>query len=144
MSRGTGKPAAADAEPAGLIICNVAAALPALSHPLMNTEMSVMDVRGERRGEKQSGAALISSQIEQSLHPPPPLRGELVFNIPGHVFWRGAPPQTTGGLWRLSSDALMFLMSKLELNTPLGLWRLMCRTTPSHTGQQKQMWHLDV
>lgn len=77
---------AANVVPAGLIICNTAAALPALSHPLMNTEMNVADVRGERRGEKQARAILISSQIEQSLHPPPQLRGELVFNIPGHAF----------------------------------------------------------
>lgn len=47
---------AANVVPAGLIICNTAAALPALSHPLMNTEMNVMDVRGERRGEKQARA----------------------------------------------------------------------------------------
>lgn len=53
MSRGRGKPVAANVVPAGLIICNTAAALPALSHPLMNTEMNVVDVRGERRGETQ-------------------------------------------------------------------------------------------
>lgn len=47
---------AANVVPAGLIICNTAAAPPALSHPLMNTEMNVADVRGERRGEKQVGA----------------------------------------------------------------------------------------
>lgn len=47
---------AANAVPAGLIICNTAAALPALSPPLMNTEMNVPDVRGEPRGEKQVGA----------------------------------------------------------------------------------------
>lgn len=41
---------------------------------------------------------LISSQIEQSLYSPPQLRGELVFNIPGHAFWQGTPPQTTNGL----------------------------------------------
>lgn len=40
---------AANVVPAGLIIRNTAAALPALSHPLMNTEMNVADVRGERR-----------------------------------------------------------------------------------------------
>lgn len=68
---------------------------------------------------------LISSQIEQSLYPPPPLRGELVFNIPGHAFWQGTPPQTTNGLQRLLRDTLMFLMSKLELNMPLGLQQLM-------------------
>lgn len=45
---------AANVVPAGLIICNTAAALPALSHPLMNTEMNVADVRGDRRGEKQA------------------------------------------------------------------------------------------
>lgn len=56
MSWGRGKPVAANVEPAGLIICNTAAALPALSHLLMNTEMNVMDVRGERRGEKQATA----------------------------------------------------------------------------------------
>lgn len=54
MSRGRGKPVAANVVPAGLIICNTAAALPALSHPLMNTEMNVVDVRGDRRGEKQA------------------------------------------------------------------------------------------
>lgn len=47
---------AANVVPAGLIICNAAAALSALSHPLMNTEMNVAHVRGERRGEKQAGA----------------------------------------------------------------------------------------
>lgn len=47
---------AANVVPAGLIICNTAAAPPALSHPLMNTEMNVVDVRGERRGVKQVGA----------------------------------------------------------------------------------------
>lgn len=47
---------AANVVPTGLIICNMAAAPPALSHPLMNTEMNVADVRGERRGEKQVGA----------------------------------------------------------------------------------------
>lgn len=47
---------AANLEPAGLIICNTAAALPALSHLLMNTEMNAMDVRGEHRGEKQATA----------------------------------------------------------------------------------------
>lgn len=45
---------AANVVPAGLIICNTAAALPALSHPLMNTEMNVADVRGDRRGEKRA------------------------------------------------------------------------------------------
>lgn len=45
---------AANVVPAGLIICNTAAALPALSHPLMNTEMNVVDVRGDRRGEKRA------------------------------------------------------------------------------------------
>lgn len=83
MSRGRGKPVAANVVPAGLIICNTAA----LSHPLMNTEMNAVDVRGERRrGEAGARAVLISSQIEQSLYPPPQLRGELVFNIPGHAF----------------------------------------------------------
>lgn len=77
---------AANVEPAGLIICNTAGALPALSHPLMNTEMNVAHVRGERRGGNGARAVLISSQIEQSLYPPPELRGELVFNIPGHAF----------------------------------------------------------
>lgn len=77
---------AANVVPAGLIICNTAAALPVLSHPLMNTEMNVVDVRGERRGEMQARAVLISSQIEQSLYPPTQPRGELVFNIPGHAF----------------------------------------------------------
>lgn len=47
---------AANVVPAGLIICNTAAAPPALSHPLMNTEMNVADVRGELRGEKRAGA----------------------------------------------------------------------------------------
>lgn len=47
---------AANVVPAGLIILNMAAALPALSHPLMNTEMNVAVVRGERRGETQAGA----------------------------------------------------------------------------------------
>lgn len=46
---------AANVVPAGLIICNTAAALPALSHPLMNTEMNVADVRGERRRGTQVG-----------------------------------------------------------------------------------------
>lgn len=69
---------------------------------------------------------LISSQIEQSLYPPPQLRGELVFNIPGHAFWQGTPPQSTNGLQRLLRDTLMFLMSKLELNMPLGLQQLIC------------------
>lgn len=77
---------AANVVPAGLIICNTAAAPPALSPPLMNTEMNVARVRGEHRGEKQARAVLISSQIEQSLYPPPQRRGELVFNIPGHAF----------------------------------------------------------
>lgn len=44
---------AANVVPAGLIICNTAAAPPALSHPLMNTEMNVADVRGERREVRQ-------------------------------------------------------------------------------------------
>lgn len=58
---------AANVVPAGLIIRNTAVALPALSHPLMNTEMNVADVRGEHRGEKRAGDVfLISSQIEQS------------------------------------------------------------------------------
>lgn len=47
---------AANVVPAGLIICNTAAAPPALSHPLMNTEMNVADVRGERREVRQVGA----------------------------------------------------------------------------------------
>lgn len=47
---------AANVVPAGLIICNTAVALPALSHPLMNTEMNVADDRGEHRGVKQVGA----------------------------------------------------------------------------------------
>lgn len=47
---------AANAVPAGLIIRNTAAAPPALSHPLMNTEMNVADVRGERRRGTQVGA----------------------------------------------------------------------------------------
>lgn len=47
---------AANVVPAGLIISNTAAAPPALSHPLMNTEMNVADVRGERGGERQAGA----------------------------------------------------------------------------------------
>lgn len=47
---------AANVVPAGLIICNTAAAPPALSHPLMNTEMNVADVRGERGGERQARA----------------------------------------------------------------------------------------
>lgn len=54
--RGGGEPVAVNVVPAGLIICNTAAALPGLSHPLMNTEMNVMDVRGERRGEKRARA----------------------------------------------------------------------------------------
>lgn len=45
---------AANVVPAGLIIRNTAVALPALSHPLMNTEMNVVDVRGEHRGEKRA------------------------------------------------------------------------------------------
>lgn len=45
---------AANVVPAGLIICNTAAALAALSHPLMNTEMNVADVRGDHRGEKRA------------------------------------------------------------------------------------------
>lgn len=56
MIRGRGKPVAANAVPAGLIIPNMAAAPPALSHPLMNTEMNVAVVRGERRGETQARA----------------------------------------------------------------------------------------
>lgn len=54
--RGGGGPVAVNVVPAGLIICNTAVALPGLSHPLMNTEMNVMDVRGERRGEKRARA----------------------------------------------------------------------------------------
>lgn len=69
---------------------------------------------------------LISSQIEQSLYPPPQLRGELAFNIPGHAFWQGTPPQTTNGLQRLLRDTLLFLMRKLGLNIPLGLKRQIC------------------
>lgn len=42
--------------PAGLIIRNTAAAQPVLSHPLMNTEMNVMDVRGERSGGRWARA----------------------------------------------------------------------------------------
>lgn len=45
-----GKPAVENLAPAGLIICNTAAALPALCHGLMNAEINLMDVRGEHRG----------------------------------------------------------------------------------------------
>lgn len=82
------------------------------------------EVNAEGRNRPQP--VLISFQIEQSLYPPPQLRGELVFNIPGHAFWQGTPPKTTNGLKRLLRDTLMFLMSKLELNIPLGLQQLIC------------------
>lgn len=49
-------PVAATAAPAGLIICNTAAAQPVCSHPLMNTEMNVSHIGGERGGKKQAGA----------------------------------------------------------------------------------------
>lgn len=51
------------------------------------------EVSVEGRGRPE--LFLISSRMEQSLYPPPQLRGELVFNIPGHVFWQGTQPQTT-------------------------------------------------
>lgn len=58
---------AANVVPAGLIICNTAAAPPALSHPLMNTEMNVADVRGERRRGKQVGA--VFNQLPEQNNP---------------------------------------------------------------------------
>lgn len=67
MRLSRGKPVAANVVPAGLIICNTAAAPPALSHPLMNTEMNVARVRGELRGEKRAGAA--SNQLRDRTIP---------------------------------------------------------------------------
>lgn len=82
---GGGGPVAATAAPAGLIICNTAAAQPVCSHPLMNTEMNVSHIGGERGGKNRPEPVLISSPIEQSLYPPLQLSAELVFNIPGHA-----------------------------------------------------------
>lgn len=127
MSRGRGKPVAANVEPAGLIICNTAAALPVrflIRSWIQKWMRWTSEVNTE--GRNRPRPVLISFQIEQSLYPPPQLRGELVFNIPGHAFWQGTPPKTTNGLKRLLRDTLMFLMSKLELNMPLGLQQLIC------------------
>lgn len=58
---------AANVVPAGLIICNTAAAPPALPPPLMNTEMNAADVRGELRGAKRAGA--VSNQLRDRTIP---------------------------------------------------------------------------
>lgn len=115
MSQGRGKPAAGSWRPLALL--SIIHQPLCLRFVVRSWIQKWMWGPTEVNAGRDEVVVFNQSQIEQSLYPPLWLRGELAFNIPGHVSWDRLH-LTTKKHWKLRSNSRMF--SIRESNMPLG------------------------